>query len=108
MSNSYKYRTNEKGFKEILGSSALANAMVKAGTPAVSEAARTAPRRTGNYAGGFTTIKPALVPAGRKGQLRAGAVIENDTAYARYVMDDTEFRSHMWVIAQRLGGGVVE
>lgn len=101
----YKYRTNERGFKEILGSPALANAMVKAGTPAMAEAARTAPKRTGAYAQGFS-IKPALVPAGRKGELRAGAVIENDTPYARYVQDDYHFRSHMWVIGQRLGGNI--
>lgn len=103
MSAKYNYETNEVGFHELLLRPALASAMVTIATPAVAEAAKTAPRRTGAYASGFT-VHPEYIPAGRKGEIRAGAVVENDVPYARYVMDDYNFRSHMWNIGQRLGG----
>lgn len=99
----YQYRTDERGFKEILGSSNLANAMVSIASPAMYEAVATAPHDTGAFAGGFS-IRPALVPAGRKGELRAGAEITNKVPYARYVMDSEKSQAFMKSLAQRIGG----
>lgn len=104
MAEGFKYTTNEAGFKQMLGSSSLASAMVQIGRPALKEAQNTAPKRTEAFSKGFS-IKPSLVPAGRKGELRAGAVIENDTPYARYVRESKDARSFMWTIAQKLQGG---
>ena len=103
MSANYSYESNEAGFNELLRRPAIASAMVAIGSPALAEAARTAPRRTGAYAANFS-IRPEFIPGGRRGELRAGAIISNDMPYARYVMDDTEFRAHMWTVAQRMGG----
>lgn len=97
------YESNEVGFNELLRRPLIASASVAIGTPALAEAQRTAPRRTGAYAAGFT-IRPQFIPGGRRGELRAGAVIENDVPYARYVKENGQPRSHMWNVAQRMGG----
>lgn len=104
MPANYSYESNEAGFNELLRRPAIASAMVAVGTPALAEAARTAPKRTGAYAASFS-IRPEFIPGGYRGELRAGAVISNEMPYARYVMDPNAIRSHMWTVAQRMGGG---
>jgi hypothetical protein len=106
LAKDFTYQTDERGFKELLGSPALSEAMIQVGLPALQVAKSTAPKRTGAFARGFT-IKRSLVPAGRDGELRAGAIIENSTPYGRYVISQNpdNGRSFMWSIGKLLQDG---
>ncbi len=78
------YQIDPQGLKSLANTPGMSAAMVARAEVGLAKARASAPRNTGDFSRSFK-VRPEEIKAGRRGDTRAGAVIESTVDYGAFV-----------------------